>query len=371
MTKAILLTLVLLTAMLVPVEAGFVATYPAMDNHRHNIQFNGTAGSIVSERNYTVNATTSVYYALVVNEGHRYLNGTGYVVDFEHCSYAATIKTCTPLASGVNHTNPSPERPVLANITYAMRATLKYPGGDKGIGDVPVLFHLVLNQSSPGAGSGGTGLPTLAHHVTLRFYDSFTDTDADFLPDAWERKWFGDLGQGAGDDPDGDGFTNLEEFEAGSDPTDKNSTPAQKLGGGGRVTDRVVGNMVAGLLLWSVIIFLVVLFVQDRLRERALFTILTLVGAALLVAFVLLFLLDVVVLDGQGWAWWTFLDASWQVWSVAAVGGSVILTGSAAAFIKLKQAAEYPASIAVAGAVAVFGLLVYVLFGVLELPLPF
>jgi len=34
------------------------------------------------------------------------------------------------------------------------------------------------------------------------------DTDRDMLPDAWEMGYFGDLGQGRDDDPDGDGFPN-------------------------------------------------------------------------------------------------------------------------------------------------------------------
>ena len=37
------------------------------------------------------------------------------------------------------------------------------------------------------------------------------DGDGDGLPDEWETVWFGSLSQGAGDDPDGDGLTNLDE----------------------------------------------------------------------------------------------------------------------------------------------------------------
>ena len=42
-----------------------------------------------------------------------------------------------------------------------------------------------------------------------------SDSDGDGLPDAWEERWFGEgnLTQGADDDPDIDGLTNLEEFE--------------------------------------------------------------------------------------------------------------------------------------------------------------
>lgn len=53
------------------------------------------------------------------------------------------------------------------------------------------------------------------------------DADNDGLPDAWERK-YGLNPQSALDaqaDMDGDGFTNLEEFQAKTDPSDKNSHP--------------------------------------------------------------------------------------------------------------------------------------------------
>ena len=44
------------------------------------------------------------------------------------------------------------------------------------------------------------------------------DTDGDGLPDAWEQQYFGNLGQGAGGDPDSDTLTNLGEYNAGTDP---------------------------------------------------------------------------------------------------------------------------------------------------------
>jgi hypothetical protein len=70
------------------------------------------------------------------------------------------------------------------------------------------------------------------------------DTDGDGIPDWWTRAYFNHpTGQGAdgslaGNDPDGDGFTNLQEFLAGTDPTDPNSAF--------RITNiSVVGNDIA------------------------------------------------------------------------------------------------------------------------------
>src|SRR5205823_8386412 len=47
-----------------------------------------------------------------------------------------------------------------------------------------------------------------------------TDTDSDGLPDWWELKYFSSATAALpNDDSDGDGFTNVQEFLAGTDPT--------------------------------------------------------------------------------------------------------------------------------------------------------
>lgn len=45
-----------------------------------------------------------------------------------------------------------------------------------------------------------------------------TDSDGDGLPDDWELNYFGNLAQGAADNPDGDGLNNLAEYQQGSNP---------------------------------------------------------------------------------------------------------------------------------------------------------
>jgi hypothetical protein len=53
------------------------------------------------------------------------------------------------------------------------------------------------------------------------------DTDRDGLPDDWETLYFGNLNQGPGSDPDGDGLDNLGEYQHGTDPTDTDTDSDQ------------------------------------------------------------------------------------------------------------------------------------------------
>ena len=57
--------------------------------------------------------------------------------------------------------------------------------------------------------------------------DLTTDTDYDGMPDYWEEEYNFDINDptDADEDTDNDGFTNLEEFKAGTDPLDENSKP--------------------------------------------------------------------------------------------------------------------------------------------------
>ncbi|MCB0340427.1 MAG: hypothetical protein KDD53_12525, partial [Bdellovibrionales bacterium] len=52
------------------------------------------------------------------------------------------------------------------------------------------------------------------------------DIDSDGLPDDWEQSHFGNLNQGPGDDFDGDGLTNQEELDLGTDPTSIGNAPS-------------------------------------------------------------------------------------------------------------------------------------------------
>ncbi|MDB6077571.1 MAG: hypothetical protein JWO82_1318, partial [Akkermansiaceae bacterium] len=85
--------------------------------------------------------------------------------------------------------------------------------------------------------------------------NSFPDTDGDGINDVWEKKYFTGTGgipafnaaaANATNDYDGDGFTNLEEFRAGSNPVLATSSPAfptlaHRWAFNGDLTDSVTG----------------------------------------------------------------------------------------------------------------------------------
>ncbi len=54
--------------------------------------------------------------------------------------------------------------------------------------------------------------------ATVEKIAAAADTDADGLPDEWEKFFFGNLNQNGGGDPEGDGLTNAQEYLLGSDP---------------------------------------------------------------------------------------------------------------------------------------------------------
>ena len=74
---------------------------------------------------------------------------------------------------------------------------------------------------------------TLATNATVVFHGTYTypDANGNGISDLWEQRYFGTVAAShpAGQDSDGDGATDLQEFLAGTDPTNPDS--ALKLSG--------------------------------------------------------------------------------------------------------------------------------------------
>jgi hypothetical protein len=84
------------------------------------------------------------------------------------------------------------------------------------------------------------------------------DTDGDGLLDVWELFYFGNLSQTAADDFDLDGFTNLQEKEGGTDPTDENDYP-------GKSEPEPEEDFVSSLWWIFVIIVLVIIVLMETI----------------------------------------------------------------------------------------------------------
>jgi len=81
---------------------------------------------------------------------------------------------------------------------------------------VDELFY--FDQTPWPASADGTGYPLVRTGLASWGGPSAADTDGDQMPDAWELDYFGSLEQIV-PDWDEDELTNLEEFIAGTDPT--------------------------------------------------------------------------------------------------------------------------------------------------------
>jgi len=91
--------------------------------------------------------------------------------------------------------------------------------------------------------SSGTGAYSLFTELQC------TDCDNDGLPDSWEQQYFGAIAHGAGEDGDGDGLTNLQEYIVGTNPNQAFSNGTSKNDGQWDKDGDSISN--AGEFNWS------------------------------------------------------------------------------------------------------------------------
>jgi len=111
----------------------------------------------------------------------------------------------------------------VTNPTHTARLRFSNGGTFNMTGGTLVVDQLIAsNACAQFIQTGGTV------SIGALFLDASQDTDGDGLPNGWEQTFdFSPLrptgNDGPEGDPDGDGFTNLQEFLAGTDPTDSTS----------------------------------------------------------------------------------------------------------------------------------------------------
>jgi hypothetical protein len=97
---------------------------------------------------------------------------------------------------------------------------------------------LITNVSTLNQGLYSVVLSNSSGSVTSAAAMLWLDADGDELPDSWELTYFGGLGQNPGSDFDGDGISNLDEFNDSTNPTNNASAEFRLtvLNNGGQVT---------------------------------------------------------------------------------------------------------------------------------------
>jgi hypothetical protein len=115
---------------------------------------------------------------------------------------------------GVNHDG-------LGNLRgYAYGANIGWINFETNGAPKVDLVNGKLSGSVYSANCGWISLSNAVAQVKTDTIAPGLDSDGDGLADAWERQNFGNLGQSAGGDSDGDGASNLNEYLAGTNPND-------------------------------------------------------------------------------------------------------------------------------------------------------
>jgi hypothetical protein len=113
------------------------------------------------------------------------------------------------------------------NVAYSVQIRIA-ESGDPNFSGLAPRDILVINRDNDGD-ADGDGLSDSDEVLIHRTDPNRPDTDRDGLPDGYEvEKGFGPRNPSDGAlDADGDGFSNREEFEAGTDPFDSDDVPLQ------------------------------------------------------------------------------------------------------------------------------------------------
>lgn len=247
------------------------------------------------------------------------------------------------VAEGLNDTATVARHAVGNDENHTVRFVAHFPATrETGIVDWGIIIGADDDVASSETGSGGTLVPSIGHRVEVYFYDPLADSDQDGLRDDCEIDAWGHLHFTADQDPDQDGFTNIEECLAGSDPSDPNSHPATDVysGSGGTINDREIGVVATLLFIVALLVFVAVWMVARSDLEAGIIGYTTVIGATIMGAMLVLFAMDTFEVTGIQWAFWSYAGLSWAEYVVWAMAGTAILAGGTIALAMVPQARE-------------------------------
>lgn len=358
------------------VSAAFTDTFVHEDNPILGVDAaDTTVTSIESIRHFSIdNPSVPVYVTLTGNEGEAtYLSEAGYVVDIYLSKDDGA--SWTQVAQGVSTTDPSASLEMTNADQPAVRFVLHFPS-ERTARVVDVAFLIALDEASTAGGNGGVQNPAFRHSIDLYFYGAASDLDGDGLPDAWEYEHFGDLDESPNGDPDGDGYTNQEEFTAGTDPL--SSGGGGGPGGGGGIYSPPSGLLYLALLseflLGLAVLGGIVLakrrmgrgFTDQRVLRVWLPSAILMLGV-----FVTLWLLEAAPNLGTGWAGWLYPGSTTGeiIYTITAL--IVVLLLGIITAARQPQHRQGAVAVRVVAALAVVAASSLLLFGFLDVPTPF
>lgn len=133
---------------------------------------------------------------------------------------------------------------LLGTVTFG-RLTHNYPTFSVGLGRPTSFANFVTtNGTTLDSGTGSVAFTGVSPGTN--------DTKLVGIPDAWQLRYFGSVGTiWWADDPDGDGFNNLEEYQADTNPTNRASFLG--MSGASRTGGNVTVNWHGGVLATQVL----------------------------------------------------------------------------------------------------------------------
>lgn len=288
---------VLALAMVAPLASAATFTPQAVPSAGFTATLAKDAAPTTAEvtRSFTYDATAEVTASVPAATKDPQLSKSGYNMQVYLSADNGTTYTLIDDAEDDIAITPSSAAKV--KVVYTVPAA-----GSRVVG----LFDAIVKVTSK-----GTTVTSFETTFGLCINDPVSDTDADCLKDTWEDEHFDTkTAQNARGDPDADTYSNYLEFRGRSDPNDISSQPEHSVGGvaGVQVTDRDIGAMILGGLVFILVAYAAVLAVKNGAKDDNVGGGILIGGLVVLAGLGSLRALEKVEFLGPGWTFWSHLN---------------------------------------------------------------